>query len=63
MDGPTRPFVFAIAAGTRHGDTTLHRRLQAALARHQADIKALLATYGVPLLPDSASLALAGGPR
>lgn len=63
MDGPTRPFVFAIAAGTRHGDTTLHRRLQAALARHQADIKALLATYGVPLLPDSASLALAGGSR
>ncbi|HET7604398.1 MAG TPA: substrate-binding domain-containing protein [Gemmatimonadales bacterium] len=60
MDGPARPFVFAIAAATRRSDSALHRRLEEALTRHHEDVDALLKRYGVPLLPDSAVVALAG---
>jgi mxaJ protein len=60
LDGPSRPFVFSIAAGTRRGDSTLHRKIEDALARHHTDANALLARYGVPLLPESAVATVAG---
>lgn len=50
-DGPGAPFVFAIAMGVRHGDTALVRRVGAALDRRRAEVRRILRTYGVPLVP------------
>ena len=48
--GPTGvPFVFHIAAGVRHGDTTLQARLDRVLQARRSDIEAILSRYGVPL--------------
>jgi mxaJ protein len=47
-DTPTLPFVFAIAAGVRKSDRALRDELDAALARRQPEIDAILAAYGVP---------------
>lgn len=48
-DGPMR---FSIAAGVRHGDTALRRRVQASLDRHRADIRRILERYGIPVVPE-----------
>jgi mxaJ protein len=49
-------FDYAIAIGLRRGEQELKAELEAAVSRRQADIKALLKSYGVPLLPFSAKL-------
>ncbi|MFB6452775.1 substrate-binding domain-containing protein [Bradyrhizobium tunisiense] len=50
-------FQFAIAMGVRKGDHALRGRLNAFIDEHRSEIKALLRTYGVPLvdLPAAAS--------
>lgn len=45
---PYLPEEFDIAMGVRHGDSTWRDQLQGAIDRHRADIRHLLATYGVP---------------
>ncbi len=45
------PFAFDICMGVRHGEKELKSRLEAALERKHAEIKKILAEYGVPLLP------------
>lgn len=60
---PTATFQFEMSLSVRPGDTALLDELQQALDRRQADIRAILQTYGVPLLAKatpSASLAGAG---
>ncbi|NWG45039.1 MAG: quinoprotein dehydrogenase-associated putative ABC transporter substrate-binding protein [Alphaproteobacteria bacterium] len=44
-------FRFAIAMGVRHGDEELRAALDGILARREGDITAILARYGVPLMP------------
>lgn len=44
-------FQFDIAMGVRHGDAGLRTQLDDVIARRQPEISALLASYGVPLLP------------
>jgi quinoprotein dehydrogenase-associated probable ABC transporter substrate-binding protein len=44
------PFVSAIAAGVRRGDTQTRDRIQAALDRHEGEIRGILENYGVPLV-------------
>lgn len=48
-------FEFSIAVGVRRDDEALREALDAALERRSDDVQALLAAYGVPLLPPSAS--------
>ncbi|HEY1615531.1 MAG TPA: quinoprotein dehydrogenase-associated putative ABC transporter substrate-binding protein [Rhizomicrobium sp.] len=43
-------FRFAIAMGTRKGDTVLRERLDAIIAREQPAIRNILSSYGVPLV-------------
>lgn len=50
IDLPFTPFVFDIAAGVRHGDSTRRAWLDSELVRHRADIQRILNAYGVPLL-------------
>jgi len=50
-DLPGFPFVYDIAAGVRRGDTALRDRIDAALARHRAEIDRILDDYGVPRVP------------
>jgi mxaJ protein len=49
-DGPTRPMVFDISMGVRRADVALKREIEAALARRADDIRAILVSYGVPLV-------------
>jgi mxaJ protein len=49
-DGPALPMVFDISMGVRRDDVALRRELDAALAKRSADIRAVLAAYGVPLV-------------
>jgi mxaJ protein len=49
-DGPALPMVYDISMGVRRDDVALRRELDAALARRAADIRAVLAEYGVPLV-------------
>jgi mxaJ protein len=57
-------FSFRIAFGIRHNEIDWKHRLNAAIANRQKDIDAVLASYGVPLLPlasvPAESRALAG---
>jgi mxaJ protein len=48
VDLPYLPFVFDIAMGVRHGDTTLRNTLDAILVRRRADIDGILRSYAVP---------------
>jgi ABC-type amino acid transport substrate-binding protein len=50
IDLPFLPFVFDISMAVRRGDDSLRTRLDAALERHQPEIRRLLHQYGVPLL-------------
>lgn len=52
-DGPGAAFVFAIAMGTRRGDTALARRVGAVLERRREDVRRILRQYGVPLVTGS----------
>jgi mxaJ protein len=57
---PSAPFAFDISMGVRKADTELKTRLEAALDRRRDEIRAILESFGVPLLPLTAS-APAGG--
>jgi mxaJ protein len=50
FDGPQLPMVFDVSMGTRKDDRALREELEDVLARHSAEVKALLASYGVPLV-------------
>jgi mxaJ protein len=49
-DGPALPMVFDISMGVRRSDIGLRRELDAALSKRAADIRAILTSYGVPLV-------------
>jgi mxaJ protein len=51
-DGPTVPFVFAIAMGVRPEDRALARAVEDVLTRRRAEVRGILKQYGVPLLAD-----------
>lgn len=51
LDTPSRPFAFDIAMAVRRGDDRLAADLNAALGRRSADIRRILASYGIPLVP------------
>jgi mxaJ protein len=53
-DGPQLPLAFDVSMGTRRADRALREELEAALARHAGEIRALLTRYGVPLVEDEA---------
>lgn len=46
-------FRFAIAMGVRHGDHAFRQQLDDAITRNRAEIRELLASYGVPLVDDT----------
>jgi len=50
VDPPGIRYTFAIAAGVRRDDTTLHAELDSALARRRSEIDRILRQYGVPLV-------------
>jgi mxaJ protein len=52
FDGPQLPMIFDISMGVRKTDPALRAELDAVLARHETELKALLAAYGVPLVND-----------
>ncbi|HEX7020355.1 MAG TPA: substrate-binding domain-containing protein [Gemmatimonadaceae bacterium] len=54
IDVPFLPFVFDIAMGVRHGDSTRRAMLDSELTRRRADIRGILEDYGVPLLASGA---------
>jgi mxaJ protein len=55
-DGRSRSFVFDIAMGVRRDDVRLAAALDAVIARRRAEIRRLLASYGVPLVPRQAEV-------
>jgi mxaJ protein len=52
FDGPQLPMMFDISIGTRREDASLRDELETVLDRHQAEIKALLAQYHVPVVEE-----------
>jgi mxaJ protein len=52
FDGPRLPMIYDISMGVRKADLGLKAQLDAALARHQSEIRALLVAYGVPVVSD-----------
>jgi mxaJ protein len=50
IDGPQLPMIYDISMGVRREDDSLRGDVNNALARHKAEIDALLAQYGVPRL-------------
>ncbi len=50
VDGAALPMVFDISMGVRRDNIALRRELDAALAKRAPEIRAVLASYGVPLL-------------
>ncbi|WP_411910211.1 substrate-binding domain-containing protein [Mesorhizobium sp. CO1-1-4] len=57
IDGPLLPMVYDISMGVRREDEALRGEVNAALARHRAEIDAVLAQYSVPRLDASGSKA------
>ena len=53
-DIPELPFDYAVALGVRTGDDALKTRLDAILVKRRDDIRKILASYGVPLVDQSA---------
>ncbi len=51
LDTPSRPFAFDIAMAVRRGDDRLAADLNGALTRRSADIRRILASYGIPMVP------------
>lgn len=54
FDGPQLPMVFDVSVGTRKQDRQLRAEVEAALARRDAEVRALLARYGVPRIDEEA---------
>ena len=54
MDG-AMPMAFAISVGVRKGDDSLLKRINAALATHAPEIRALLRAYAVPQVAERAA--------
>jgi mxaJ protein len=52
---PELPLSFELAMGVRRGDEALRQEVQAALDRREKQVQAILAEYGVPLLPLAAA--------
>jgi len=52
LDDRAWPMAFDIAVGVRKDDPGLRKEIDRALARHRGEIKALLASYGVPSAGD-----------
>ncbi|RUU44988.1 quinoprotein dehydrogenase-associated putative ABC transporter substrate-binding protein [Mesorhizobium sp. M6A.T.Ce.TU.002.03.1.1] len=50
IDGPQLPMIYDISMGVRHEDDVLRGEVDAALAKHRAEINAILAQYGLPRL-------------
>ncbi|WP_181178304.1 substrate-binding domain-containing protein [Mesorhizobium sp. B4-1-3] len=50
IDGPQLPLMYDISMGVRREDDALRSEVNSALARHKAEIDAILTQYGVPLL-------------
>lgn len=50
IDGPQLPMIYDISMGVRHEDEALRGEVDAALAKHRAEINAILAQYGMPRL-------------
>jgi mxaJ protein len=50
LDGTQLPMVFDVSMGVRKDDYALQRELDAVLRRNQNKIRAILKSYGVPLL-------------
>ncbi|CDX39027.1 Extracellular solute-binding protein family 3 [Mesorhizobium sp. SOD10] len=50
IDGPQLPLVYDISMGVRREDDALCSEVNSALARHKAEIDAILTQYGVPRL-------------
>ncbi|MER8440814.1 substrate-binding domain-containing protein [Mesorhizobium sp. M1312] len=50
IDGPRSPMIYDISMGVRHEDNVLRGEVDAALAKHRAEINAILAQYGMPRL-------------
>ncbi|TPL94296.1 quinoprotein dehydrogenase-associated putative ABC transporter substrate-binding protein [Mesorhizobium sp. B2-3-11] len=55
IDGPQLPMIYDISMGVRREDDVLRGDVNSALARHKAEIDALLSQYGVPRLDGSGS--------
>lgn len=53
VDGPGAEFAFPIAAGVRRGDTALRAAVDQVIASERGPIRALLATYGVPMVEEA----------
>jgi mxaJ protein len=63
IDLPFLPFVFDIAMGVRHGDSTFRHQLDDFIEHRQASIDSLLASYAVPRVDRAVSRGLARAPR
>ncbi|MCP9231965.1 substrate-binding domain-containing protein [Mesorhizobium sp. LMG 17147] len=50
IDGPLLPMIYDISMGVRRDDDALRSEVDAALAKHRAEIDAILAAYDVPRL-------------
>ena len=48
MDPPGVPFTFAISMGVKKGNEILRDQIDAALERHESEIRKILKSYGVP---------------
>jgi mxaJ protein len=51
FDSPALPLAFSIAMGVRKSDGMLRDQINAALRARHADVRRILASYGIPLLP------------
>jgi len=55
--GPDERLAYAIALGTRRGDDTFRTQIEQVLEHNRAEVRQLLATYRVPIVPvESAAL-------
>ncbi|HEU4565084.1 MAG TPA: hypothetical protein VFS05_10565, partial [Gemmatimonadaceae bacterium] len=48
------PFTYGISLGVRRGDAARLARLEQVLRRRRADVRAILRSYGVPLVESGA---------
>ena len=55
FDGPQLPMVFDVSMGTRRADHALREEVEGILARRAAEVKAILASYRVPLVAEPAA--------
>ncbi len=52
FDGPQTPMMFDVSMGVRKDDRALKSEIEEVLARKSADVGAILADYGVPVVTD-----------